>query len=312
MGKKAFLISISLVIVLLLLPNTGCAWLKERAAAMKPEVREISHEWGNVTQETIEVITTVKVYNPNPFTLPVKKITGDLNADGIAMGHSESGSLHIAKEIESSIVISTKIDNSKIPVFWTEHLNRNENSEVEIDAGITFDLKVTDFTFPYHLERPLQTNILSILRGIGPETFEAGEPVPVKITLKSLSGFWGEVTQGYTEVNLVAVVHNDNAYPLSLPRMTYDTEVNGIKFASGESEIDQLLPPNSDSTLNGVITLDNQQLADCFVSHIKNGEESTFQVSVSLIFELPGENEVAIPILEESQPFETDILGNKA
>lgn len=312
MRKKAFLISISLVIVLLLLPNTGCGWLKERAAAMKPEVKEISNNWGNVTQETMEVITTVKVYNPNPFTLPVKKITGDLNADGIAMGHSESKDLHIAKEANSSIVISTKIDNSKVPVFWTEHLNRNENSEVEIDVGITFDLKVTDFTFPYHLERPLQTNILSMFQRIGPETFGAEKPVPVKITLKSLSGSWGEVTQEYTAVNLVAVVHNDNDYPLFLPRMTYDTEVNGINFASGESEIDQLLPPNSDSIINGVITLDNQQLANCFVSHIKNGEESILQVSVSLIFELPWGGEVSIPILEQSRQFETDILGSKA
>ena len=88
--------------------------------------------------------------------------------------------------------------------------------------------------------------------------------------------------------------------------------VNDIKLASGESETDQLLLPDSDGIINGVIILDNQQLADCFVSHIKNGEESAFQASVSLIFELPGGDEIAIPILEESQPLVTDILGSKA
>ena len=234
--KKVLLISILLGIALLL-PSTGCAKLAKGIELMKPEIRGISHEWGDVTQETTEIITTIRVYNPNPFTLPIKRVTCDLNIDGVEIGHSKSQNLHIEEGAEFPVVISTKIDNSKVPICWAEHLKRHERSEVEMNAGIICDLKVTEFAFPYHFKQPLETDLLSMLREIGSETFEVARPLPFKLSLRLLSSSRGEVTQKQTSLSLSATVHDDSLYPLLIPQIAYDIEMNDMPLVSGETKI---------------------------------------------------------------------------
>jgi LEA14-like dessication related protein len=292
---------------------------------MKPEVREITSQWGEVTRETTELITTIMAYNPNPFSLPVKRVDCDFGVDGIKIGHAETQGLHIEKKTEFPIVIHTEIDNSKMPELWTEHIKRHEQSEAEIDIGATFDLLVRDFTFRHTLKRPLETDLLSMLGEVGPTTTEkkaklplVGEKTVLKITLDSVSGSWGEATPEHTELNLSAIIRNDNPYPLPLPGMAYDIKLNDIALSSGQTEVSYILLPNLNKTVDAILILDNSHLDECFVSHINCGERSTFDISASLVFKLPidvaallGEDKVAIPICEVSHQFETDIAGTR-
>ena len=285
---------------------------------MKPEIRDIAHEWGQATSETTELVTTIRVYNPNPFTLPVKAVTGDIEADGIKMGNAEAQELHIEKKTEFPIVILTKIDNAKIPDFWAEHLRRHEKSKIDINMGIVFDLKVRDFSFPYHLEQPLETDLLSMLSKVGPIPIEkkittplSGEATIFRMTLKSLTSSWGEVNRESTNLNFSAIVHNDNPYLLPVPWITYDLEMNNVAVASGKTKINYSLPPYSDGIVTGTIVLDNDQLAKSFVIHIQNGESSTGNIKIFLICDAPYQGEIAMPVFDESQRFETDLLDNK-
>jgi LEA14-like dessication related protein len=45
---------------------------------MKPDVRSVTHRWGQVTPDTSEVITTIIVYNPIPAPIPVKNFSADI------------------------------------------------------------------------------------------------------------------------------------------------------------------------------------------------------------------------------------------
>ncbi|MEM0315636.1 MAG: hypothetical protein QXL61_06020, partial [Archaeoglobaceae archaeon] len=38
----------------------------------KPEVREIKNYWSNVSDKEMEMITELKLYNPNVFPIPIK------------------------------------------------------------------------------------------------------------------------------------------------------------------------------------------------------------------------------------------------
>lgn len=313
-------------IVIILHSTIGCTTIKGRVESMKPEVRGITHRWGDATEETTQLLTTIRVYNPNPFMLPIKVLTCNFEVNGIEAGHGENYDIHIEKGTESPIVICTEIDNSKITALWIEHLNHGEKSEVNIDAGITFDLKVKDFTFHHHLKYPLETDLLSTLEGGVPRQVEKKTAVPLvgevtilKITVEALSALWGEVTSKHTNLNLSATIHNDNPYPLPLPRIVYDVELNGWMLASGRSTVNYLLPSHSDKAIGTTIVLDNSQLDECFVSHIENGERSTFSIRASLVFELPqemavifGSKELSIPVWEESYQFDTDILKTEA
>ena len=318
-----------LVIVVLLmgivLPNTGCPAVEERIEMMKPEIRSITHQWGEVTSATTEVITTINVYNPNPISLPVKKVACDIIMNGIKMGHAETVDLHIEREAEFPIIISTKIDNGKIPDFWVSHLKREEKSEITLDARIIFDLIVIDFTFPYQLKRPIETNLLAGLSKVGPIVIEEkvkpfiGPEVTVfKIVLKSLSGSWGDVTLEKTDLNLTGIIYNDNPYPLVVPKIVYHVDKNGIPLASGETETHYYLAPNSENTIATSVSLETGLMDKWFVSHVRQGERSTFNIVVSLVVELPqeiaqqlGQHTLTIDVWEDSYEFETDILQTK-
>ena len=310
----------------LILTIPGCAQVLEKVETMKPEVREVVLQWGEVTAETTEVLGTIRAYNPNSFSIPVEKITCGITLDGIKMADAETGNLSIAKSSEFPINISAKIDNKKIPAFWTEHIRQNEKSEAIIDIGAIFDLKVTKFTFPFQLKRPIETDLLAQLNKIGPTTIEKKLTVPFmgqeqsifKITLDSVSGEWGNVSSDNTDLNLSATIQNENSYPLPVPKLVYDIKINGIPLAVGESDANYILEPNATNDINTTINLNTGLMDQWFVTHIQQGEKSVLDIEVSLIFELPEDVEqlleqdtLIIPVWESSQEFETNILGTK-
>jgi len=325
MEKKILFTNVVLSLVILLSPIIGCAKVKTKAEAMKPEVREIILRWGEITSATSEVIATIKVYNPNPISLPVKKVSCGITINGIRMGSAEAIDLKIEKSAEFPIKISAKIDNTKIPTLWVEHLKRNERSEALIDINTTFDLLVTDFTFPYSLKRPIETDLLSALKKLEPVSVEKkaklpliGEKTVFKITLESLSGKWGTITPETTQVNLLATIRNENPYPLVVPKVQYKVDMNRIALTSGESGTNYLFAPNSKNDVSTTVMLEMRLMDKWFVSHIRQGEKSTFNIKVSLVLELPkeiaqqlGQDRLIVAVWEGSQEFETDILGSK-
>lgn len=324
--NRAIVFIVVFLSVTLLLCTPSCAMIKEAVQSMKPEIRGITLEWREVTSQITEVIATIKVYNPNPISLPIKKVTCSITMADVKMGSAETKDLHIRKNAESPVKISAQIDNTKIPDFWAEHLRRNEKSEALIDVSITFDLVITDFTYPFQLKQSIETDLLAGLKKVGPILVEEKGKLPItgqekailKITLESLSGKWGTITSDSTEVNLLATVHNENPYPLAIPKIAYQVDMNEIVLASGESEVNYYFAPNSKNNISTIITLETGLMDKWFVSHIRQGEKSTFNIQVSLVFELPeevaqqlGQEKVIVPIWEGTKEFETSILGTK-
>lgn len=322
--KVLFVITL-LSLVILSVPAAGCAQIKEKVESMKPEIRGITLEWGEVTPTSTEVLATINVYNPNQISLPVKKVACDITMSGIRIAGAETANLKIEKNAEFPVKISAKIDNTKIPEFWVEHLRHGEKSEAIIDLSITFDLGGMDFTFPVSLKQPIETNLLSMLNKVGPVLIEkkvklplVGETTIFKISLESLSGKWGTITRESIQVNLVATILNENPYPLPVPKIGYVVDMNGIALASGETETDYLFAPNSKNNISTTLSLDTTLMDKWFVTHIRQNERSIFNVQVSLIFELPkeiaqplGQDKLVVPVWEGSQSFETNILRGK-
>ena len=118
------------IVVFVVISNIGK--LEEKVEQMKPEIRGVSLDWGEINANTTEVLGIITVYNPNSFPLPVTRVTCDIKMDGINIGTAETLGLQIKEEAEFPVKISVKIDNSKIPEFWTEHIIRNEKSEASI------------------------------------------------------------------------------------------------------------------------------------------------------------------------------------
>jgi len=131
--KKWVLLSLGIVAcaIILFIVFSNVGKFQEAIKRTKPEIREVSLDWGQVTATTTEVVGTITIYNPNSVPLPISRITCDIKMDGISVGRAETIDLQIEEEAEFSIKISAKIDNTKIPDFWAEHIRRNEKAKLQ-------------------------------------------------------------------------------------------------------------------------------------------------------------------------------------
>jgi len=270
----------------------------------KPEIRGISHEWGEVTNLTTEIVTKIRVYNPNPIPLPLKDVLTEVYMNNIKMGEGSALKAEIKANSESTIVISTKLENDRIPEWWISHIKNGEKSTMDVKGYLVFDLKITEFKYPIELSSPIETDILDGLSSDTPQKINVG---PVTLTIKSIKSHWGEVNKDYTEIITLATIHNDNLIPVPITKYHYLVEMNGIKLAEGSSDVATVIQPKSEATLTFITKLDNTKLDEWWVSHIRNGEKTRVKIVLQPIIEIGGKK-FEFTLAEKVSEFETNLL----
>ncbi|EHR79389.1 hypothetical protein OCC_07978 [Thermococcus litoralis DSM 5473] len=271
----------------------------------KPEIKLIKHKWREITHSTTEIITEITIYNPNAVPIPIENALVEVYMNDIKLGAGSSTIGEIKAKSESTIVISTKFDNSKIPEWWVSHIKNGEKSIMRIKGFLTFNLKVTKVQFPIEFSSPLKTSILAGLNSDTPQKVSIG---PITLTIESIKSHWGDVTADYTEIITLATIYNDNLIPVPITKLRYLVEMNGIKIAEGSSNVATIIQPKSDATLTFVTKLDNRMLDEWWVSHIKNGERTKVRVILQPVIEVGG-RELVFTLAESESEFTTNLLG---
>ncbi len=298
MKATKILVATILISVFLL----GCAQ-EGKPTIGKPEIREISHEWGKVTSSTTEIITKIKVYNPNPVPLPLKDILTEVCMNNIKMGEGSALKAEIKANSESTIIISTKLENGRIPEWWVSHIKNGEKSTMNVKGYLVFDLKITEFKYPIELSNPIETDILAGLSSDTPQKINVG---PITLTIKSIKSHWGEVNEDYTEIITLATIYNDNLVPVPITKLHYLVEMNDIKLAEGSSDVATVIQPKSEATLTFIPKLDNKMLDEWWVSHIKNGEKTKVKIVLQPVIEVAGK-EFKFTLAEKESEFTTNL-----
>ena len=291
MRSKLKLVIVILVASLLL----GCTGLG------KPEVVKVENEWGEVNQDYTEILTRITVNNPNPVPIPISAVETELYLNGIKMGSGKNINSATIEPGESVIVLSTKIENNKIPEWWVSHIKNGEKSKVTLKGYLVFDLKITQFRFPIEEESDIQTDILSSLSltrdfGIG----------PAKVTI-SLKSSWGNVSSTTTQIVHTATFTNPNPFPIPLLATDYTITLNNIEIGRGKIQ-DVTIKPNTKTTVTFTTQIENEKLKEWWVSHIKNGEKTTIRMSLSPEFEILGQK-FRVPVINVESEFRTSILS---
>lgn len=126
-----------------------------------PEIRSMTNRWGNVTPLKTQVITLLKVYNPNPFPVPVKSIDYSITMNSILMASGKSNSVELPPHSNKDITASTYIDNNDIPVWWVSHIENHETTLMVIKGKMVFDIagKTLEIPLPEY-KKEFTTNIL--------------------------------------------------------------------------------------------------------------------------------------------------------
>ena len=271
----------------------------------KPEIRSVSNEWGKITTSTTEIITKITVYNPNPVSLPLKDILTEVYMNDIKMGEGSALKSEIKANSESTIVISTKLENGRIPEWWVSHIKNGEKSTMDVKGNLVFDLKVTEFKYPIELSNSIETDILAGLSSDKPQKINVG---PITLTVKSIKSHWGEVNEDYTEIITLATIYNDNRIPVPITKFHYLVKMNEIKLAEGSSNVETVIKPKSEATITFVTKLNNKMLDEWWVSHIKNGEKTKVKIVLQPVVKVAGK-EFKFTLAEKESEFTTNLLG---
>lgn len=282
----------------------GCAQ-EGKLTIGKPEIRGISHEWGQLTVSTTEIITKIKVYNPNPIPLPLKDVLTEVYMNDIKMGEGSALKSEIKASTESTIIISTNLENGRIPEWWVSHIKNGEKSTMSVKGYLVFDLKITEFKYPIELSNPIETNILAGLSSNSPQKINID---PITLTIKSIKSNWGEVNEDYTEIITLATIYNDNLIPVPITKFYYLVEMNGIKIGEGLSNIASIIQPKSDATLTFVTKLDNKMLDEWWITHVKNGEMTKVKIVLQPFIKIAGK-ELKFTLAKRESEFKTNLLS---
>ncbi len=272
----------------------------------KPRIEEIKYSWGKVNESTTEIIVNVKVYNPNPFPIPLKDVIMDIYMNGIKMGEGHAIKANIPANSESTIVVAIYLDNSKIPKWWVSHIRNGEETTVNVKGDLVFDLKLFEFKFPIGFSRTIKTNILSSVSLSKPETISIDNLANIEI--RSVNSRWGNVNDKWTEIVTTADVYNPNTFPINVISFDYTIRMNGILVGNGSEYLNTVIPPKSDAKLKLVTKIMNDRLKDWWVTHIKNGERTKVEIDIKPKVKVAG-REISFTLTKQTFEIRTDFLG---
>jgi LEA14-like dessication related protein len=124
-------------------------------------------------------------------------------------------------------------------------------------------------------------------------------------SVESVNSEWGEVTEERTELETTVVVDNPNSVGIpGVVGVRYTTRLNDVVLIQGENP-----SVGIDSGRNEIVvpgSMENEAIAEWWVSHVNNGESSEMTVSGELI--APGG--VNRTISSQSSTFETNMLAS--
>jgi len=276
------------------------------------------NRWGEVDNESIEVLTDIYVDNPNPFG-----VVGDIDAEydiylqDTHMASGQEENLGISSG-DNEFNLTTDLHHQNLPAWWVAHLNNDEVSDLDVAA--TVHASVGPFsgspstTYSDEIETDLEEALdegFSSFEGTysGTETdFRiGGTAVEPTIDVEDVTTEWGDVTENNTEIMATMTIHNPNAYPIPTPAFAGNLTFNDISMANWnadevevlEVDDDGLIPPGETEERTFVVEMDTQQIPHWFGSHVDEDEFTTMEVTGQFAMEVGG-SELTIPENDEA------------
>jgi LEA14-like dessication related protein len=264
-----------------------------------------NNEWGEVDNDSIEVITTVQVDNPNPIGANAD-VEYDVTMQGVELAEGEGSNLDVSPG-SNQLELRTDLFQDRLPAWWSSHLNNGEVSALAVNATIDASAGPLSGSHDTTIEDEIDTDIEGALNqsfarfeGRYPEDTPTGTPA---VEMRDVTTRWGEVNESTTEIRTEITIHNPNrAAPIPTPAFTGSLVFNDIPIAewdAGDVELasapgDATVPPGETEQRTLVVVMDNQNIPDWFASHVERNESTEMVIGGQFSFDIGG-REVTIP-----------------
>ncbi|SEW25701.1 LEA type 2 family protein [Natrinema salifodinae] len=299
-----------------------------------PDAGLEDNAWGEVSDEEIEVLTTVWIDNPNPgFSLGDTRIDYAIAMNDVDLASGSADDVTVPSG-NTTTELRTDLRYQRLPAWWASHIRNDEVSELAVEttahvdvgplsgspSGTYTDEKATEL-------EPMIAASLAEFEGehtLSPVGSGAGTgTVEPTVEIRDTDAEWGAVTENRTELHLTFDVHNPNAHPLPTPALTGEMVFNEVTVAHWDAhEVDvrdgpddATIPPQSSREITFVAELDNDDVAAWFATHADNEEVTDAEMRAQLAMQINGETRT-IPDDEDAihctYELRTDIFVDQA
>jgi LEA14-like dessication related protein len=152
------------------------------------EIEEATVEWGEVTEQKTEIVTTVTFDNNNPVPMPTPAFAGDIEMNDKHVAEWEGGEVEILDDKNTEIIeggtippgeteertFVVEMDNTRIAEWFPTHVDRSkpvgnpgvESTEMTFTAQFAVEINGKQITIPlrdraFACEMHLQTGIIA-------------------------------------------------------------------------------------------------------------------------------------------------------
>ena len=300
------------VIVMLVLAGSGYLAITS-GAVPKPSagVQDLG-DWGSVTDQHTEVITTFWTTNPYPVDLTTgnalhARYTLSLNGVTVASGTRDKVDLPRGNTKHTQ---STYIQNNRLKHWWVKFIKANETIHATAHGNIRITTPIKNWSYQTsktHTQFENQSPILDSLshatertegKYIHTRRVDVGpihRSVIVGAEVQDARATWGRVNQNRTTMLVRFRIHNPSkTVPLIVEPtgLRMKAAVNGVTMfhsgggvASANSTKQKLLLPGETREVIIPVSMDNDKVDDWFRSHVRNGERSTIAVHTQLVID---------------------------
>ncbi|WP_245977678.1 LEA type 2 family protein [Halopiger aswanensis] len=275
----------------------------------RPQIESVDNEWGTVTADRTEVETQIDV--DNPLLLRVGDATANvsytISANDIVLASEQNNRVRLAGG-ESTVSVSTMIDNDQLPAWWASHINENETTEVRIEPDVTVDyagLRLPADRWTH--DRTVETDLLEPLQTNRSQQIQASDRT--LFVVEETDAQWGNATTNSTPIQAEATVTNPTDIRVPITEIGYTIRLNDIVVGDGIAAEQAVIEPNSTRSIEATAAMDTAALDEWWVTHLQNDETSTLSVEFTATLEYAGiQREVPLDVLSYDRTFETDIL----
>ncbi|ACV48449.1 MULTISPECIES: LEA type 2 family protein [Halomicrobium] len=279
-----------------------------------PSLAGVDNQFGPVNETTTVVHTDLHLRNPNPIGVRLGNVRVNYSVamNDVTLASGQRDGVRVPTG-NSTLNLTTAIDNEQIPVWWYTHVDNGETTAVDIDARVETPLGEASLG----QSRAIETDIAGQFDSTETRPVEANRPFvrdPV-LYINRTRGAWDRpnVTRQQTPLDLSFTVYNPKSVPYTVSKVGYDVTMNGVPVGEGETDRGYLLEPRTTETIRANAAIRNDRLDEWWVSHIDRDQVTDLRIDFYLLVEV-GEEQFRIDLdaIDYEQRIETDIFGTKA
>lgn len=290
-------------------------------------------DWGEVTDDKIEVIHTLNVQNPNPASAQVGNDTTlsiQLQFNEIRIGSVQKTGLDI-QQGNNTVEVTSELQQDRIAEFWSRFINQDETIHAQISVSMEVDSEpgFSISTPPVRVSALTDSQPVSdALAQMGNEMegtytkevetdeiadqyrpasgFDVGpsRTVTAEYTVENVEFEWGTVSPDQTELLIHMRIRNtgDTLLPGVPDGVATDILLNDIEVFHARSEAiavrnldgDSIMRPGETKSYTLVATADNQNIEEWLTSYASQREQSSVRSELEFFFSL-GEASISVP-----------------